>query len=107
VLESESFQIGTATDGEECLELVRKRKPDLLILDLLMPHKDGFAVIRELRAEPTYATLPIMVLTTVVEDASRRRYELETGQDMGVECYLQKPVPPDELLRSVKEVVEG
>ena len=107
VLESEPYQIGTATDGERCLELVRKRKPDLLILDLLMPRKDGFAVIRELRAEPTYAKLPIMVLTTVVEDASRRRYELETGQDMGVERYLQKPVPPDTLLRSVKDALGG
>ncbi|NIS80180.1 MAG: response regulator [Anaerolineales bacterium] len=106
VLESEPYQVGTAKDGQDCLELVRKRKPDLLILDLLMPRMDGFAVIRELRSEPTYADLPIIVLTTVVEDASRRRYELETGHDMAVTLYLQKPVPPKELLKRVGEVLE-
>ena len=46
--------------------------------------------------------LPIMVLTTVVEDASRRRYELETGMTMDVQAYLEKPVPPNELLRRVR-----
>jgi CheY-like chemotaxis protein len=106
ILGTESYQIATAIDGMMCLELVRKRKPDLLILDLLMPRMDGFAVIRALRGEPTYAKLPIIVLTTVVEDASRRRYELETGQDMDVEAYLQKPVAPKEMLRLVDAALE-
>lgn len=106
VLESCPYQVASATDGLQCLEMVRKRTPDLLILDLLMPRMDGFAVIRELRSEPSYANLPILVLTTVVEDASRRRYELETGRDMSVESYLQKPVPPEELLRKVGDALE-
>lgn len=106
ILETQSYQITTAIDGMKCLELVRKRKPDLLILDLLMPRMDGFAVIRALRSEPAYADLLIVVLTTVVEDASRRRYELETGQDMAVEAYLQKPVAPDQLLRLVGTALE-
>jgi two-component system alkaline phosphatase synthesis response regulator PhoP len=106
VLETQPYQIATAIDGTQCLDLVRKRKPDLLILDLLMPRMDGFAVIRALRSEPTYVDLPIMVLTTVVEDASRRRYELETGQDMDVEAYLQKPLAPDELMRLVGTALE-
>lgn len=106
VLESRPYQVASATDGLQCLEMVRKRTPDLLILDLLMPRMDGFAVIRELRSEPSYANLPILVLTTVVEDASRRRYELETGRDMSVESYLQKPVPPEELLRKVGDALE-
>ena len=107
VLESKRFQVATAKDGRECIEMVRKRSPDLLILDLLMPRMDGFAVIRELRSEPAYAKLPILVLTTVVEDASRRRYELETGHDMTIQAYLQKPIAPQELLRIVgKEIGE-
>ncbi len=106
VLESCPYQVASATDGLQCLEMVRKRTPDLLILDLLMPRMDGFAVIRELRSEPSHANLPILVLTTVVEDASRRRYELETGRDMSVESYLQKPVPPEELLRKVGDALE-
>jgi CheY-like chemotaxis protein len=103
VLESADYQVATATDGQRCLEMVRKRKPDLLLLDLLMPRMDGFAVIRELRSEPNYADLPVIVLTTVVEDASRRRYELETGHSMAVTTYLQKPVAPDQLLKIVQQ----
>lgn len=106
VLESHPYQVASANDGQQCLKMVRKRTPDLLILDLLMPRMDGFAVIRELRSEPSFADLPILVLTTVVEDASRRRYELETGRDMSVEAYLQKPVPPEELLRKVGDALE-
>ena len=106
VLESKPYQVSSASNGEDCLELVRKRKPDLLILDLLMPRMDGFAVIRELRNEPTFSDMPIIVLTTVVEDASRRRYELETGHDMAVTLYLQKPVPPKTLLKRVEEVLK-
>jgi CheY-like chemotaxis protein len=105
VLESKPYQVSSAANGQSCLELVRKRKPDLLILDLLMPHMDGFAVIRELRSEPRFADLPIIILTTVVEDASRRRYELETGQDMAVTRYMQKPVPPKMLLKQVDEAL--
>ena len=106
VLESNPYQVSTASDGQTCLDLVRKRKPDLLILDLLMPRMDGFAVIRELRSEPQLADLPIIILTTVVEDASRRRYELETGQNMSVTQYMQKPVPPKMLLKQVEEVLK-
>jgi two-component system alkaline phosphatase synthesis response regulator PhoP len=106
ILRSGPYRIGTARDGDAALALVRKRQPDLLVLDLLMPKKDGFAVIRELRADPGTADVPILVLTTVVEDASRRRYALETGRDMAVQAYLQKPAPPAELMRVVAELLE-
>lgn len=107
VLKSVPYQVANARDGEQCLAMVRQRKPNVLILDLLMPKKDGFAVIRELQNDPAYLDLPIIVLTTVVEDASRRRYELETGRDLTVRTYLQKPVLPEVLLRTVKDVMEA
>ncbi len=106
VLESQPYRILTARDGRRCLEMIELERPDLLILDLLMPRMDGFAVIRHLRENPDYDALPIMVLTTVVEDASRRRYELETGQGMDVQDYIQKPVLPGELIRRVKRILE-
>ena len=106
VLESQLYRLQTARDGKRCLEMIEVERPDLLILDLLMPRMDGFAVIRFLRENPEYDRLPIMVLTTVVEDASRRRYELETGMNMDVQDYIQKPVLPGELLRRVKRILE-
>jgi two-component system alkaline phosphatase synthesis response regulator PhoP len=107
VLRTAPYQVATAKNGEQCVEMVRQRRPDVLILDLLMPKMDGFAVIRELQSDPAYANLTIAVLTTVVEDASRRRYELETGMDLMVTTYLQKPVAPQEMLRTIAKLMEG
>jgi CheY-like chemotaxis protein len=106
VLEAQRYTVVGASDGQQCLDLARKRPPDLLILDLLMPRMDGFGVLRELQSDPAFADLPVLVLTTVVEDASRRRYELETGQSMRVLAYLQKPVAPEPLLRAVAGALE-
>jgi CheY-like chemotaxis protein len=87
--------------------LIQQEPPDLLILDLLMPRMDGWGVIREMRSEPRYANIPIMILTTVIEDASRRRYELETGMAMDVQEYVQKPVKPGELVNLVEKLLKS
>lgn len=105
ILESQPYRLATARDGIMCMELVRKEKPDLLILDLLMPRMDGWGVIREMRSEPRYADVPILVLTTVIEDASRRRYELETGMTMDVQDYVQKPARPDDLINRIEKML--
>jgi CheY-like chemotaxis protein len=106
VLETQPYRLATARDGKKCLEMIGQEIPDLLILDLLMPRMDGWGVIREMRSEPRYAKVPIMVLTTVIEDASRRRYELETGMAMEVQEYIQKPVMPSELIRRVQNLLK-
>lgn len=105
VLETQPYRLGTARDGKMCMEMVAQDIPDLLILDLLMPRMDGWGVIREMRSTPNYARVPIMVLTTVIEDASRRRYELETGIAMDVQEYIQKPVAPVQLIRQVEKML--
>jgi CheY-like chemotaxis protein len=107
VLESQPYRLATARDGKKCLEMIAQEIPNLLILDLLMPRMDGWGVIREMRSEPRYAHVPIMVLTTVIEDASRRRYELETGMAMDVQEYVQKPVKPTELIRCVEKLLKS
>lgn len=106
VLESQPYRLNTARDGKTCLEMMAQEKPDLLILDLLMPRIDGWGVIREMRSEPYYEDVPIMILTTVIEDASRRRYELETGMSMDVQDYVQKPVRPDDLINRVEKLLK-
>ena len=107
VLESvDDYDVHTARDGLECIRTVKEDLPDLLILDLLMPRMDGFAVVRDLRDNPRYRKLPIMILTSVREDASYRRYELETGLAMDVQDYIEKPVPSAELLRRVGNLLK-
>lgn len=107
ILETQPYRLATARDGKKCMEMIRQETPDLLILDLLMPRMDGWGVIRELRSEPQYTRMPIMVLTTVIEDASRRRYELETGMAMEVQDYLQKPARPVDLLQRVEKMLKA
>jgi two-component system alkaline phosphatase synthesis response regulator PhoP len=106
VLETQPYRLATALDGKKCMEMIADEIPDLLILDLLMPRMDGWGVIREMRSEPRYTAVPIMVLTTVIEDASRRRYELETGMVMDVQDYVQKPVMPSDLIRCVERLLK-
>ncbi len=103
ILESQDYHLRTARDGVMCLELLSEEKPDLLILDLLMPRMDGWGVIREVRSQPQFSDMPIMVLTTVIEDASRRRYELETGVSMDIQAYIEKPAKPTQLLQQIEK----
>lgn len=107
ILESQDYQVVVARDGIECFDRLGAEKPDLLILDLLMPKMDGFAVYKELK-EPKwseYQDMPILILSSVREEASRRRYELETGRELGADDYLEKPISPEVLLASVEKLL--
>jgi DNA-binding response OmpR family regulator len=108
ILESQGYNVVTARDGIEGLAMFKSEQPDLMILDLLMPKMDGFAVWKELQ-DPKWSThkdIPILILTSVREDASRRRYELETGLELDVDDYLEKPMSPDVLLKRVSTLIE-
>ena len=108
VLESQGYQAVTARDGIEALANLKAEEPDLMILDLLMPKMDGFAVCKELQ-DPRwskYKNTPILILTSVREEASRRRYELETGLELDVDDYVEKPVSPDILLERVGRLIK-
>jgi len=108
ILESQGYKVVTARDGVEGLANLKAENPDLLILDLLMPKMDGFAVCKELQ-DPRWAKykgIPILILTSVREEASRRRYELETGLELDVDDYVEKPVSPDTLLERVGRLIK-
>ena len=108
ILESQGYHVITARDGVEGLANLKAETPDLMILDLLMPKMDGFAVCKELQ-DPRwskYQNIPILILTSVREDASRRRYELETGLELNVDDYVEKPMSPDVLLERVEKLVK-
>lgn len=108
ILESQDYQVFTARDGIEALASLKAEKPDLMILDLLMPKMDGFAVCKELQ-DPRwskYKDIPILILTSVREEASRRRYELETGLELNVDDYIEKPMSPDVLLTRVANLLK-
>jgi DNA-binding response OmpR family regulator len=107
ILESQGYQVFTARDGIEGLATLKAESPDLMILDLMMPKMDGFAVCKELQ-DPRWSkfrSTPILILTSVREEASRRRYELETGLELDVDDYIEKPMSPDMLLQRVSMLI--
>jgi len=108
VLEARDYQVVTARDGEEGLAKLKEASPDLMILDLLMPRKDGFAVCKELK-DPRwlkYSNVPILILTSIREEVSRRRYELETGLSLDVDDYVEKPIDPFLLVERVESLLK-
>ena len=108
IIESQGYDVVTARDGIEGLANLKSENPDLLILDLMMPKLDGFGVCKELQ-DPRwskYKNIPILILTSVREEASRRRYELETGLELNVDDYVEKPMSPDVLLERVSTLIK-
>ena len=108
VLEARNYQVVTARDGEEGLAKLKEERADLMILDLLMPRKDGFAVCKELK-DPRwskYSNIPILILTSVREEVSRRRYQLETGLSLDVDDYVEKPIDPFVLVKRVENLLK-
>ena len=108
ILESQGYEVVTAHDGIEGMATLKAENPDLMILDLMMPKMDGFAVCKELQ-DPRWAkykSIPILILTSVREEASRRRYELETGLELDVDDYVEKPMSPDVLMERVNTLIK-
>ena len=107
ILDAHGYQIVSARDGIEALNKLKEEKPDLMILDLMMPRLDGFGVCKELK-DPRwskYSHIPIIILSSVRQDASRRRYELETGVQLDVDDYVEKPIEHNILLERVEKVL--
>jgi DNA-binding response OmpR family regulator len=96
-LERAGFRVLVARDGRRAMELLRQQLPDLVVLDLMLPHVDGFTITRWLRAQ---GETPIIMLTARREEADR-----VGGLDMGADDYIVKPFSPQELVSRVRAVL--
>jgi two-component system, OmpR family, alkaline phosphatase synthesis response regulator PhoP len=99
-LETESFQVLVAADGDEALRLVASEHPDLVILDVMMPGSDGVAVCRELKQNPATRHIPVLLLT-----ARSGKGDRETGLAAGADDYITKPFSPQRLVEKVHGVL--
>jgi len=106
MLELLPYELIFAANGQEVLDKIEKKMPDLLVLDLLMPRMDGFEVIKKLKEDPELSKIPILILTSVKKQASERRYELETGLSLDVDDYVEKPVNPKDFLHRIEKILE-
>lgn len=99
-LEKEGYSVSLATDGEEALILAEERKPDLILLDWMLPKAPGIEVCRRLRARQETRNTPIVMLTARTDEADRIR-----GLDTGADDYITKPVAMVELLARLRAVM--
>lgn len=99
-LEREGFRVLQAHDGLQALDLVKRERPNVLILDLMLPHMSGLDVCRRLRREPETTRLPILMLTAKAEETDK-----VLGLELGGDDYLTKPFAPRELVARVKALI--
>ena len=106
VLESKNYQVSAAFDGDEGLQKVQTENPDLIILDIIMPTKDGFTVCEELKGDPQLSKIPVIMLTSFAEKKGETSIPVSEGLTLEAEDYIDKPVAPDELLRRVEKMLK-
>ena len=99
-LERSGYTVLQAVDGEEALALALEHRPDLAVLDVMMPKMDGFEVVRRLCAEEATKSMPIIMLTARAQDS-----DVEEGFDAGADDYLRKPFSPQELRARVQSIL--
>jgi CheY-like chemotaxis protein len=101
-LERAGYQVVTAGDGQEAVDVALERPPDVCLIDVMMPKLDGYEVTERLRASPGLAEVPIVLLTASVQEAAVNR-----GFDAGASDYIKKPFSPQELLDRIAAVLDA
>lgn len=100
-LESSGYKTITAFDGQEGLKIARIEKPDLIILDLMLPKMDGYKVCGLLKSDTRYNKIPIIMFTARAQES-----DIKMGREVGADAYITKPFEPQVLLTKIKELLE-
>lgn len=95
----EGFEVATATDGQDCLDKVLDVMPDVVTLDVMMPHLDGWETATRLRTDEATTHIKVLLITARAQEDDRKR-----GLGLGVDAYLTKPFDPAELIRIVRDL---
>ena len=102
LMKREGFEVSVARDGEEALALIGAERPDLVVLDVMMPKLNGFEVCERVRADPAFADMRILMLT-----AKGREAEMSKGLALGADAYMAKPFSTRDLVARVKELLKS
>jgi CheY-like chemotaxis protein len=102
VLESKPYEVIVAYQGEEGLQKARKENPDLILLDVIMPVKDGFAAAEQFKKDPQLSKIPVIMLTSFSTRGAGTGIPRSRGAALEAEDYVEKPINPQELLRKVE-----
>lgn len=102
ILERDGLRVSTHSDGADAVERVRHFAPDILLLDVMLPNRSGFDILRELRADAAMQGLPVLMLT-----AKGQARDREMAQSCGVSRFMRKPFSNREVLGAVRELLGG
>jgi len=105
-LEKEGFEVDVAYNGVEGIEKVKANAPDAIVLDVMMPEKDGYEVCKELKADEKYADIPIILLTAVASHVTSTRYSHADGMSTEADDYIAKPASAEDITDSVKGLLD-
>lgn len=100
-LTMEGYEVLTAADGEEAMRRLEQDRPDLVVLDIMMPKLDGYEVLRRIRADEEFRQVPVILLS-----AKGRPIDRETGLEIGADDYIVKPFSPRRLLEKIQDLLE-
>lgn len=100
-LEAHGYKVIAAYNGEDGLYWARKEKPDLILLDLMLPKMDGFQVCEILKKDKNYADIPICMFTARAQESEKR-----LGMELGADAYIIKPFEPSALIEKIKELLK-
>ncbi len=105
MLESRGFEVGKAYDGIEGEEAIKKRRPDVLVLDVMMPRKNGYQLCKELKSNKWTSDIPVILLTAVGEAVPTTTYSHAEGMATEAEDYIPKPVDAATLVEAVQRLI--
>jgi DNA-binding response OmpR family regulator len=100
-LQRAGFEVATAADGEEAVQIARARRPALAVLDVMMPKRTGYEVLAELRGDEALREMKVILLSARVQEGDVAR-----GMDAGADAYLVKPFKAQDLVSKVEELLE-
>ena len=105
LLEAKGFEVGKAYDGIEGEEAIKKRRPDVLILDVMMPRKNGYQLCKELKADKSTRDIPVILLTAVGDAVPTTTYSHAEGMAIEAEDFIPKPVTAPALVEAVERLL--
>ena len=101
ILESKPYEVIVAYEGNEGLQKAREENPDLILLDIIMPVKDGFTAAEQLKKDPQLSKIPVLMLTSFSQRVGETSLSVGRGFTLEAEDYIEKPVTPENLLMNV------
>jgi len=103
ILESKPYEVIVAYQGDEGLQKAKEEKPDLVLLDIIMPVKDGFTAAEQFKKDPQLSKIPVIMLTSYSAKRGETSIPVSRGLELQAEDYVDKPVSPEELFKLVEK----